>query len=95
MPGEILLGVRKTIRIRKNSSLTLALRAVTFNAMPVTIRKTSNGKVSVRTPNGVKAKSTTPAKAAAQKRLLNAVEHSDWRPTGKKSHFRKAVAKKY
>lgn len=51
--------------------------------MPVTIRKVGKGKVSVRTPNGVKSKSTTPKKAAAQKRLLNAVEHSDWRPTGK------------
>ncbi len=51
--------------------------------MPVTIRKTGKGKVRVSTPNGVKAKSTTPAKAAAQKRLLNAVEHG-WKPTGNK-----------
>ena len=51
--------------------------------MPVSIRKAGPGRVSVRTPNGVKAKSTTPAKAQAQKRLLNAVEHG-WKPTGAK-----------
>lgn len=49
--------------------------------MPVKISKTKRG-YSVRTPNGVKAKHTTKAKAEAQKRLLNAVEHG-WRPTGK------------
>ncbi len=38
--------------------------------MPVTIRKVGKGRVSVRTPGGVKAKSTTPAKAAAQKRII-------------------------
>lgn len=47
--------------------------------MPVKIRK--KGKcVKVSTPNGVKAKCTTPKKAAAQKRLLNAVEHG-WTPS--------------
>lgn len=51
--------------------------------MPVTTRKLKSGKVQVRTPGGVKAKATTPAKAAAQKRLLNAVEHG-FKPTGKK-----------
>jgi hypothetical protein len=50
--------------------------------MPVAIRKVGHGKVRVSTPNGVKAKSTTPAKAARQKRLLNAVEHG-FKPTGK------------
>ena len=50
--------------------------------MPVTTKKVGPGKVQVRTPGGVKAKATTPAKAAAQKRLLNAVEHG-WKPTGK------------
>ncbi len=43
--------------------------------MPVKIRKVSKGRVRVSTPGGVKAKSTTPAKAKRQKRLLNAVEH--------------------
>lgn len=51
--------------------------------MPVTIRKTGKGRVRVSTPGGVKAKSTTLAKAKAQARLLNAVEHG-WKPTGKK-----------
>jgi len=54
--------------------------------MPVSIRKTKSGKYQVRTPHGTKAKGTTKAKAEAQKRLLNAIEHNpDWRPTGKKS----------
>ena len=48
--------------------------------MPVTIKKGGKGKVSVRTPSGVKAKSTTPEKAAKQARLLNAVEHG-FKPT--------------
>ena len=42
--------------------------------MPVTIKKTSKG-YRVSTPGGVKAKSTTKAKAEGQKRLLNAVKH--------------------
>jgi translation initiation factor IF-1 len=49
--------------------------------MPVKIKSVGHGKVQVRTPNGVKAKATTPAKAQAQKRLLNAVEHG-WKPGG-------------
>jgi hypothetical protein len=50
--------------------------------MPVTIRKVGRGKVSVRTPGGVKSKATTPAKAEAQKRLLNATEHDPgFKPT--------------
>jgi len=52
--------------------------------MPVKIKSVGKGKVQVRTPGGVKAKSTTPAKAQAQKRLLNAVEHG-WKPTGEPS----------
>jgi len=52
--------------------------------MPVKVRKNKKGGYTVRTPGGVKAKNTTKAKAKKQKRLLNAVEHSDWRPTGKK-----------
>lgn len=42
--------------------------------MPVRVTK-SGSAYQVRTPSGVKAKSTTKAKAEAQKRLLNAVEH--------------------
>ena len=69
--------------------------------MPVKMRKVGSGKVRVSTPSGTKAKATTPAKAAKQrrllegidrgwkptkkKRLLSAVEHSNWRPTGKKA----------
>jgi len=56
--------------------------------MPVrTTRITSGknkGKVRVSTPGGVKAKATTPAKAARQKRLIQAVEHG-FKPTGKKA----------
>ena len=53
--------------------------------MPVKIRKLKGGKVRVATPGGVKAKATTMVKAKAQERLLNAVEHTSWRPTGKKA----------
>jgi hypothetical protein len=48
--------------------------------MPVKIKSIGKGRVRVSTPNGVKAKSTTPAKAKAQERLLNAVDHG-WTPT--------------
>lgn len=64
--------------------------------MPVKVKSVGHGKVQVRTPGGVKAKATTPAKAARQKRLLNAVEHSDWRPTGDKAQDLKSrVMAKY
>jgi len=46
---------------------------------PVKIRKVNGYQV--RT-DGVKAKSTTKAKAERQANLLRAVEKSDWRPTG-------------
>jgi hypothetical protein len=52
--------------------------------MPVKMKSVGKGRVQVRTPGGVKAKSTTPAKAKAQARLLNAVEHG-WKPTGDKA----------
>ncbi len=52
--------------------------------MPVKITKTKEDKYRVTTPNAVHAKGTTKAKAKAQERLLNAVEHG-WKPTGKKS----------
>ena len=49
--------------------------------MPVKIKKVKGG-YRVSTPNGVKAKRTTKAKAKKQENLLNAVEHG-WRPTKK------------
>ena len=49
------------------------------------ITKIGKGRVQVKTPGGVKAKGTTPAKAKRQANLLRAVEHSNWRPTGKKA----------
>jgi len=51
--------------------------------MPVKIKKVDGYRVS--TPGGVKAKHTTKKKAEAQRRILNAVEHTSWRPTGKKA----------
>lgn len=48
--------------------------------MPVRIRQTASGKFRVSTPSGVKAKATTKAKAEAQKRLIQGVEHG-WKPT--------------
>lgn len=49
--------------------------------MPVKMKSVGKGKVQVRTPGGIKAKSTTPAKAERQANLLRAVEHG-WKPTG-------------
>lgn len=43
--------------------------------MPVKLTKLPSGMVRVSTPNGVKSKATTPAKAKAQERLLNAIDH--------------------
>ena len=51
--------------------------------MPAKVKKT-DGKYRVSTPGGVKAKGTTKAKAEAQQRLLNAVDHG-WKPTKKKT----------
>ena len=48
--------------------------------MPEKITKLKSGKFRVSTPGGVKAKSTTKAKALAQARLLRGVEHG-WKPT--------------
>ena len=49
--------------------------------MPASIKKVGK-KFQVRTPNGVHAKGTTKAKAKAQQRLLNAVDHG-FVPTGR------------
>ena len=48
--------------------------------MPAKVTKNSKGGYTVRTPNGVHAKNTTKAKAEAQQRLLNAIDHG-WTPT--------------
>lgn len=60
--------------------------------MPVSIKKT-DGHYRVSTPGGIKAKSTSLAKAKAQERLLNAVEHSNWRPANKRSKLVSKVKK--
>ncbi len=52
--------------------------------MPVKIKKVGKGKYQVSTPNGTKARGTSLKNAKAQERLLNAVEHTSWRPTKKK-----------
>lgn len=49
--------------------------------MPVKIKSVGKGRVQVRTPGGIKAKSTTPEKAKRQRNLLNAIDHG-WKPTG-------------
>jgi hypothetical protein len=43
--------------------------------MPYRTRKLKSGKVRVTGPSGVHAKATTPAKAAAQIRIMNEAEH--------------------
>ena len=50
--------------------------------MPAKITKVKGG-YQVRTPNAIHAKATTPEKAAAQQRLLNAIDHG-WKPTAGK-----------
>ena len=47
--------------------------------MPYTKRKTKKG-YTVSSPRGVKGRGMTLRNAKSQIRLLNAVEHSDWRP---------------
>lgn len=55
---------------------------------PVKITKTDH-KYKVATPGGTKAKGTTKAKAQAQANLLRAVEHGNWKPTGKPARKKK------
>jgi hypothetical protein len=54
--------------------------------MPLSIRKNKNkSSYRVSTPGGVKAKHTTKAKAKAQIRLLNAIDHNpNFKPRKKK-----------
>jgi hypothetical protein len=56
--------------------------------MPVTMKKLGGGKMMVMTPEGVKSRATSFQKAKSQERLLNAVEHSSWRPMGDKGKRR-------
>lgn len=62
--------------------------------MPVTITKVGEGRYRVSTPNQVHARSTTLANAKAQERILNAVEHTNWRPTMAKKKKKKKKSKK-
>jgi hypothetical protein len=48
--------------------------------MPAKITKVKGG-YKVSTPNGTHAKKTSKAKAEAQQRLLNGIDHG-WKPTG-------------
>lgn len=58
--------------------------------MPYSTHSVGKGRVQVRSPHGVKAKSTTPANAKKQIRLLNAVEHNpEFREKLKKQVLRK------
>ena len=52
--------------------------------MPEKVTKVKGG-YRVSTPSGTKAKDTTHTKARRQRNLLNATEHSDWKPTGRKA----------
>jgi len=45
--------------------------------MPYKVRKKDDDKYEVRSPSGVRAKGTSKAKAKAQVRLLNAIEHDE------------------
>jgi hypothetical protein len=64
--------------------------------MPYTSKSVGKGKVQVRSPHGIKAKATTPAKAKRQMNLLRGVEHG-WKPTGAPARdaLRKKVMKSY
>ncbi len=57
--------------------------------MPVSIDKITSGKnkgkFRVRTPGGVKSKATSLKNAKRQERIINAHEHTGWKPTGAKA----------
>lgn len=53
--------------------------------MPGKVTQNKDGSYRVTTPNAVHAKHTSKAKAEAQARLLNAVDHG-WKPTHGKKH---------
>ena len=50
--------------------------------MPYQMSKLKSGKYQIKGPSGVHAKGTSKAKADAQMRLLQGIEHG-WKPTGK------------
>ena len=56
--------------------------------MPVKITSVGRGKFKVTTPGGTKAKHTTKAKAEAQRRLLQGIEHG-MVPRGSKAKKKK------
>ena len=49
--------------------------------MPVRVSKNRDGTYKVATPGGTKAKRTTKARAEAQQRLLNALDHGWKKPS--------------
>lgn len=59
--------------------------------MPVTIRKKDGYQVSHE--GKVSAKGTTLQKAKAQANLLRGIEHG-WKPTGKKTAYKRLLKKK-
>lgn len=54
-----------------------------YEKMPAKVTKVKGDGYKVTTPSGVHAKGTTKAKATAQARLLNAVDHG-WKPSKKR-----------
>jgi hypothetical protein len=56
--------------------------------MPAKVTRLKSGKYQVRTPNQIHAKGTTKAKAEAQRRLLEGIEHGNWKPTRNQQHRR-------
>jgi len=60
--------------------------------MPATVKKVNGYKVYTPKTGAHSKKPMTLRDAKAQQRILNAVEHSDWRPTGKPAKKKK---KKY
>lgn len=53
--------------------------------MPYRIIKQLDGRYMLRSPNRVHGRGMTLINAKKQRNLLNAVEHSDWRPAGGKN----------
>ncbi len=56
--------------------------------MPYSMKRLGGGRVQVRGPGGVRAKSTTVKKAKRQMSLLRGVERG-WHPTSRKPRGRK------
>lgn len=52
--------------------------------MPVKVISIGKGRYRVSTPNQVHAKSTSLKNAKKQEKILNAVEHTAWKPTKNK-----------